>query len=102
MRSVQMKVSISGHSDDIILVQGDLYKEFKLKDIGEGKVVILCPIDNTYLEFHFYTDEEGFWKVGQLSKESDYIKATIFTDDCGDRFVEVESLATDFDVLVKN
>ena len=48
-----MKVSISGHSDDIILVQGDLFKELKLKNIGEGKVVVLCPIDNTYLEFHF-------------------------------------------------
>lgn len=97
-----MKVSISGHSDDIILVQGDLFKELKLEDIGEGKVVVLCPIDNTYLEFHFYTSEDGFWKVGQLSKESDYIKATIFTDDCGDEFVEVESLATEFDVLAKN
>lgn len=95
-----MKVTISGHSDDIILIQGDIFKEYNVLDIDNIKVLVLCPTDHTYVEFHFYINEEGFWKVGQLSPDLAFVECKIFTDDCGDEFLEVSSFI-DFEIFCK-
>lgn len=60
---------VTGASDDLIELRGDLYEEFNSYDCNNGAIAFN---DGTILNVRY--DEDGIWRFNLISKGSLYIK----------------------------
>ena len=57
------QITISGHSDDLIEIDGDIREEFSVW-LNDDEVVYLCVSDGTMLEIMY--NDDGMWRMSQL------------------------------------
>lgn len=72
-------LKVTGHSDDIVYVEGDVTEEFYLMDPSEG---YLAFSDGTLL--HTLYDEHGIWRFNVMAKGTlfrEKLEGTVLNDD---------------------
>ncbi len=63
-----MQITISGASDDLIEIEGDIYEEFNWYPTKTDATGVLAVSDGTLLRVRY--DEDGIWRFSQLVKGS--------------------------------
>ncbi len=58
-------ITVTGHSDDIIAISGDLNEEFPYNG-NDGKGDLLAFSDGTLLRIQFDRDGDGTWRITPL------------------------------------
>lgn len=61
------KITVSGHSDDLICVDGDITEEFSI--LGDEKSYLAFS-DGTVLSVRFADEDDGVWRIATAARGS--------------------------------